>query len=246
MQAEEVRDNLFWIHPPDGGEVYVLRTGDGLALFDTGLHRHREGVVAALRAAGLPPESIRLAFCTHLHCDHVGSMGWWRERFGFTVVAHAAAAPHIESGDVVITGTKIPLAGFDEDFLPCPVDRVVQGGETLTLGERTFTLIHAPGHTEGGLHVRTGDLLFVGDTLFRHGGIGWMDAHWGSNPSDYVETLERMRPDIGRFVCAGHMPPYVLEEVHIERGKEIAAFYIPLDHGLGYPRAPSQYPAADA
>jgi glyoxylase-like metal-dependent hydrolase (beta-lactamase superfamily II) len=237
----EMRPGVFWIHPPDGGEVYVVRTSDGLVLVDSGFPQHRELVLDGMRQAGLRPQEIRLAFCSHLHCDHVGAMGWWRERYGFPVVAHERAAGLIERGDLLATGSEFPLCDLHLAFIPCPIDHRVRGGEKFTVGDRQFEVIHAPGHAVGAIHVLSGDLLFVGDNLNAQGGIGWMDVHWGSNPEDYVETLDRLRAHCGRLALPGHGEPFVLDGERIECGRRIAAFYIPPSHGLGVPRVPSQY-----
>ncbi len=237
----EVRPNVFWFDPPSGGAMYVVRTKDGLVVLDTGLLRHREHFETEMTVRDLDPADLCLGFVSHFHCDHVGGMGWWAETFHFPVVAHERAASPMETADHVITGSHLPYCGFDEPFVPCPVPHRVQGGERFEIGERTFTAVYAPGHTAGSIHVQVDDLLFVGDTLFGNSGIGWMDAHWGSNPEDYVETLERMRPSCGCLVLPGHGEPFALTVEILDRAQEIASFYIPTAHGLGAPRAPSGY-----
>ncbi|MBI2437950.1 MAG: MBL fold metallo-hydrolase [Lentisphaerae bacterium] len=175
---------------------------------------------------------------THFHADHVGAMGWWAHEFGFGVVAHARAAAVVEKGDLVITGAKIPYAGFDEDFVPCPIKHKVVGGECFPVGAHNFEVSAAPGHTLGSMHILCGDILFVGDTLFADGTIGWMDVHWGSNPEDYLHTLEQMRQHCGALCVPGHGAPFLLTNALIDHAREIVAFYIPLGHGLGCPRVP--------
>ncbi|MBI2439986.1 MAG: MBL fold metallo-hydrolase [Lentisphaerae bacterium] len=238
----KVRPELYWFHPPDGGELHVVVTKVGLVLVDSGLLRHREVILGLWRQAGLDPRKIRLGFMTHFHADHVGAMGWWSREFGFSVVAHANAAKVVEKGDLVITGTKIPYAGFDEDFVPCPIRHKVVGGERFPVGKHNFKVSAAPGHTVGSIHILCGDLLFVGDTLFADGSIGWMDVHWGSNPEDYVHTLEQMRPLCGALCAPGHGPPFRLSRTLIKRACKIVSFYIPLGHGLGFPRVPRHSP----
>ena len=241
LRVERVRPDVLWLHPPDGGEMYVVTTDRGPVVFDTGFLKFMPVMVDAVRAAGLDPHAIRLGFVTHLHADHVGAMGAWSREFGFPVAAHELAAGPIEAADPVATGAKMVYAGMDEEFVPCPVRYRLQGGESFQVGNRRFRVIHAPGHTVGSIHIHSGDLLFVGDTLFGNGGIGWMDVHWGSNPEDYVETLERLRSFRGCFTLAGHGAPYVLTDEPIDKGTASAAFHIPYAHGLGSPRVPSLY-----
>jgi glyoxylase-like metal-dependent hydrolase (beta-lactamase superfamily II) len=237
----EVRPGIFWFHPPTGGEVHVVRTTAGLVLFDANMPRCTDAVLDMFAGAGLDPAEIKLAFVTHFHCDHAGAMGDLQKRFGFRIVAHECAVAPMETPDLVVTGTRIPYVGFDEQFIPCRVDHPVKGGESFTVGERRFEVIYAPGHTIGSIHIRLDDVLFVGDTVYADGGIGWLDVHWGSHPGDLVETLERMRAHLGSFVLPGHGSPYVLSDAQIRRGQEIASYFVTSGHGLGSPRAPSQY-----
>jgi glyoxylase-like metal-dependent hydrolase (beta-lactamase superfamily II) len=238
----EVRAGLYWVHPPDGGEVYFVRAGGGeLVMVDSGFYKHREFVRAGMERLHLDPRAIRLGFMTHFHSDHVGGMGWWKTHFGFPVVAHGAGVPAVESGDRLVTGSAIPYAGVDEPFIACRVDHPVRGGETFTVGDARFDVDAAPGHSVRGIHVRWGDVVFVGDNLFGDGSIGWMDVHWGSNPEDYVETLRRLKRHVGRLVCSAHGEPFALRESVIDHAIALAAFYIPTGHGLGRPRAPSQH-----
>lgn len=237
----EVQSNVFWLHSSDGGEVYMVRTSDGLVMFDSSFVRHKDTILADMRSRDLDPRRIRYCFITHLHCDHVGGVGWWQKEYGFPVIAHELAADPIEKADPVATGAYMEYTGFDERFVPCQVTQRVRGGEIFTVGERTFEVIHAPGHSVGSIHILSGNLLFVGDTVFGNGGVGWIDVHWGSHPEDYVETLKRMRPHVGKQVLAGHGEPFVLTAAILRKAIKVPAFYAVGGHGLGSPRAPSLY-----
>jgi glyoxylase-like metal-dependent hydrolase (beta-lactamase superfamily II) len=182
-----------------------------------------------------------MGFVTHFHCDHVGGMGAWREEFGFPVVGHRDCIEPMRAGDLTVTGARMPYVEMDEPFVSCPIDEVVDWERTFRVGERTFLAVAAPGHSVSGLHLLSDELVFVGDNLFEDGTIGWMDVHWGSNPEDYVETLERLRAHRGRLALPAHGEPYTLDDEVIDHGISIASFYLPPGHGLGCPRASSRY-----
>ena len=237
----EIASDIWMFSPPTGGTVYVVRTDAGLALIDSGFFEQRDFILRSMEENGLDPQNISLGFATHFHCDHVGGMGWWQEQFAFDVVAHDLAVLPLETADVVRTGASMPYIGFDAKFIPCPVTHRVSASKSFTIGTRTFRVYGAPGHTVGSIHIATGHFLFVGDNLFAAGTIGWIDVHWGSHPEDYVETLERMRKHVGWTILPAHGEAFVLEDSHIDHAKGIASFYIPTGHGLGSPRAPSQY-----
>lgn len=46
---------------------------------------------------------------------------------------------------------------------------LVHEGDVLHLAGMTFTVMHTPGHTPGGVCYQCGDDLFTGDTLFAPG-----------------------------------------------------------------------------
>ena len=78
-----------------------------------------------------------------------------------------------------------------EDRLPAvPATHLVHEGDVLHLAGMTFTVMHTPGHTPGGVCYQCGDDLFTGDTLFAPG-YGRTDLPGGSW-SDLVRSLRRL------------------------------------------------------
>ena len=59
------------------------------------------------------------------------------------------------------------------------IDEYVSDGDTLTVGNMKFDIIHTSGHTPGGICIYTPNALFSGDTLFSHS-IGRTDFTGGS------------------------------------------------------------------
>ena len=86
----------------------------------------------------------------------------------------------------VAKATGAPTASHQLDAEPLPVkpDRLLAHGDTVTVGDLTFDVIHLQGHTEGsvalalsGPAARDTVQLFTGDCLFP-GGVGktWRDG----------------------------------------------------------------------
>jgi len=80
----------------------------------------------------------------------------------------------------VVRATGAPTAAHRLDAKPLPVapDRILADGDTISIGELTFDVIHLQGHTEGSVALAlagpaAGDAvqLFTGDCLFP-GGVG--------------------------------------------------------------------------
>ncbi len=75
---------------------------------------------------------------------------------------------------VAATGAVTVAGTADAADLPVPVQRTVEHGDTVTVGEQTLEVVHLRGHTPGsialvwrgpgdaGVHVFTGDSLFPG------------------------------------------------------------------------------------
>ncbi|MBR3629792.1 MAG: MBL fold metallo-hydrolase, partial [Oscillospiraceae bacterium] len=65
----------------------------------------------------------------------------------------------------------------------------IREGQTIRAAGLTFTVLHTPGHTPGGVCYLCEGHLFTGDTLFC-GGIGRIDL--GGNRKDMLASLRRL------------------------------------------------------
>ena len=77
-------------------------------------------------------------------------------------------ADHTAGNAAVQAATGCQIVGPQEVRRIAPLDRVIKGGDTVTLGETTFEITDTPGHTLGHIVYRAvaNDIAFVGDTLF--------------------------------------------------------------------------------
>ncbi|NKY84636.1 MBL fold metallo-hydrolase [Nocardia veterana] len=100
------------------------------------------------------PDHLRLIVTTHQHPDH------W------------------QALSAVVSDTGVPTAAhaLDADPLPVRPDRLLADGDTVTIGELEFEVLHLRGHTPGSVALAFTDgdgrtHLFTGDCLFP-GGVG--------------------------------------------------------------------------
>lgn len=128
-------------------------------------------VAAALRERGVTLTGILL---THGHFDHILTLDALRDAFGVPAYVHRADAEML--GDPVRNVSAL-LVG--EQIRRRPAEELWDGGETLTLGEETLTVLSTPGHTPGSVCFRGKDFLVSGDTLFDRS-IGRTDLPGGS------------------------------------------------------------------
>lgn len=87
-----------------------------------------------------------------------------------------------------VTGAPTAAHSLDAEPLPVTPDRILADGDTITIGDLTFGVIHLQGHTEGSvaLALKSPDgvaHLFTGDCLFP-GGVG---KTW--QPGDFERLL---------------------------------------------------------
>jgi len=114
---------------------------------------------------------------THGHMDHVGANKDLKEATGAALLIHAFDAPMLNQ--VAAHAANWGLAAENSP----PPDRTVADGDRIVFGNITLTVMHTPGHTPGGISLKSNGCVFVGDTLFA-GSIGRTDF-----PGGNFETL---------------------------------------------------------
>ena len=111
------------------------------------------------------------------------------------------------------TGTTTVLMGCMHCDFVIPfdasdnVDQYLKEEDSIDIGSHTFSVLHTPGHSPGGicLYCREENLLFSGDTLFNNG-KGRVDNPF-SHPEDMQKSLLKLwgLPEDTR-VLSGHGP----------------------------------------
>lgn len=143
--------------------------------------------------------TVRYILLTHGHYDHTG---------GVADLAKACpqAEVYIHNKDYQNVDPELfPLRGQLSEV------QFYDEGDTIALGGLTLQVLYTPGHSEGSVTLRCGDLLFCGDTLFA-GSCGRTDFPGGSIPK-MLSSLRRLGELEGNLrVCPGHMELSTLEE----------------------------------
>jgi glyoxylase-like metal-dependent hydrolase (beta-lactamase superfamily II) len=149
------------------------------------------GDVARIREAidklGVTPEKILL---THGHLDHAG---------GAAELSEALSLP-IEGPDerdaFLLENLESQGARFGiSDMRNVKPTRWLVEGETVSIGDLTFNVLHVPGHTPGHLVFANIPMRFalVGDTLFQ-GSVGRTDFPYGSHEQLISGIKEKLLP----------------------------------------------------
>lgn len=173
------------------------RTGEGIIIDPVA---EAETIMDNVRQLGL---TIKLIIATHSHPDHIMALGQIKEETGAPFAMHEAeSAGMIASGMARVMGMF--MSGSAEP-LPKP-DMLLKDGEAIEVGDLSFTVLHTPGHSPGGISLYGHGMVFVGDTLFNFS-IGRTDFP-GCSHQQLIESINSKLltlPD-ETIVYPGHGP----------------------------------------
>jgi metallo-beta-lactamase class B len=160
--AEACKENDEWDKPAPPvrihGNTYLVGTcgisailitgSEGHILIDAGTEGGADLVADNIRRLGFQLRDVKILLHSHEHFDHVGGIGRLQQLTGAQLLASPAAAKVFETGTA---GPGDPQAGMHKPFPTARVDRVMQDGEVVRLGNLLLTSTATPGHTPGAL-----------------------------------------------------------------------------------------------
>lgn len=132
-------------------------------------------------ASALSDVQVRLIVATHGHGDHVSGVAALQEATG---APFAMSAPDVDLAMHARQNSR--WASYDA---PKP-DRILAEGDVVKVGDASFRVYEAPGHTPGGIVLLGEGVAFVGDTIFA-GSCGRTDLP-GGNQAVMQHTLSRL------------------------------------------------------
>ena len=114
-------------------------------------------LIAYVQAEGLEVDYI---LETHIHADHLSSAPYIKAKLGGDIA--------IGGQITTIQNTFGSIFNEDESFRRdgSQFDRILNDGDTFTVGDLQAEAYHVPGHTPACMAYRIEDAVFVGDTLF--------------------------------------------------------------------------------
>ena len=215
----EVTEGVYYIPGQDefmpDSHAYVLGkpSSQDLSLVDPGLTGKGGYKVQAIQKAGIELPSIKRVIMTHTHLDHIGCFAEILKQLPWAELwVHRSEADLLEKGDERgVYGMDMfrefcqAQLGLKPGAFKCQVNRKLDGGETLDLGDMTWEVIHIPGHSMGsiGLYHRPMKILIPGDVVYADYAIGRFDLY-GADPAGLKESLMRLAKLEVEILLPGH------------------------------------------
>jgi len=157
---------------------YLIATPEGHILIDTGTTTMHQSIASNIARLGFRTSDVRIILSGHAHFDHIEGHAAMKTLTGARVMAMKGDAESLERG------TDTSALGAS-GWAPLKVDRVLQDGDTVTLGGTTLRAVLSAGHTQGAT---------TWFTVVEDRGRRYTVAFFGANlPNDGVPLLGNPR-----------------------------------------------------
>jgi len=212
-----------------GVNCYLLRTGEGYVLVDTGYAGKRGFLEKKLADSGCRPGDLKLIILTHGDIDHAGNAAYLRERFGAKIAMHRGDARMAEHGDMGWNRKKksdrvslvfrilmvlSPLFASSAKFETFVPDFLVDESYDLSAYGLDAKVVGLPGHSKGSIGVLTasGDLI-CGDFVYNMAGFKLINDF-----PDHVSSMEKVRKLDVTMIYPGHGKPISVDRFRRKYG----------------------------
>lgn len=197
--------------------VYLIYDESDWLLLDIGYEDAVDECIELIRQLDFPFSKCQTLIASHADVDHIQGLAKAKQILKTTVTCHPLSAKYLESGDKLATFAEIAAQDIHMAMPAVEVDHQVNDGDTIKLGGLELEVWHTPGHTDGQLSLRLGNLLLSGDNLFRDGCVGVIDAHHGSSIPDFIASLTRIRESDLEWLLPSHGPAFRKENAMIDK-----------------------------
>jgi metallo-beta-lactamase class B len=211
--------------------VYLITTPAGHILLDGALAESAPQIEQSIRTLGFKVEDIRMLLISQAHFDHVATLAHFRQKTGAQLLVMKGDEGLLASGG----RTDYLFANVPSThFAAVKADRILNDGDTVTLGDVTLTARLTPGHTPGTTTWTTTiaekgrpyRVVFAGSTSVNAG------TRFVNNPSypgiadDFRRAFavqESLSPEI---FLAAHASQFDLAGKRVKAGKEGVAAWV--------------------
>jgi glyoxylase-like metal-dependent hydrolase (beta-lactamase superfamily II) len=186
--------------------VTLLNTSEGYALFDTGAHGDRPGLLAALAERGIPRDDIRHIVLSHLHFDHVANAECFPNAEIILHETEYAYGDQYKSKDAALSQHQV------EAVFRSPRLTLVSGEIDVLPGIR---MIKTPGHTGGHVSlsmVVDGERVILAQDAIKHRLEVETGISAGAFDAEAAGASIRRIAALADVVVPGHDGPFRLKD----------------------------------
>lgn len=135
--------NVYYVGT-EGLSSFLIPSEKGHVLLDGGLPQNAPTIAENIAKLGFSIDDVKVLLNSHAHVDHSGGLASLKKMSGATMIASEGDRSALEGG--------YALGDRDDESLSAPpvvVDRAIEDGEKITLGQNVLTARLTPGHTRG-------------------------------------------------------------------------------------------------
>jgi hydroxyacylglutathione hydrolase len=191
-----------------GVNVYLIDGGSEFLLIDIGWLDTVDEIIDLIRQMDFNLSRCRMIVATHADVDHIQGLARAKELLKTKAAAHPLSVEPIENADKILTYATIKAQDVEYPLEPCKIDLELNEGDVVKVGAVKLRVWHTPGHTEGQLAFKMGNLLFSGDNIYKDSCVGVIDAHHGSDIPHFLDSLRRIQRDDAEFLLPSHGPVF--------------------------------------
>jgi hydroxyacylglutathione hydrolase len=208
---------------------YLVHTGTGYVLIDTGASNKSAELENELASAGCMPGNLDLIVLTHGDFDHTGNAAYLGQKFGTPIGMHQDDAGMAEQGDMfwnrssgnALIRLLAPLLFRFRKSNRFRPDFYLEDGYDLSEYGFDAQVLSIPGHSKGSIGVLTaGGNLFCGD-LFENSDRPATNSIMDDPPACEA-SVEKLQGFEIRTVYPGHGRAFAMDDflVHYRRDHE--------------------------
>jgi len=216
-KAGKIADRLWYLGREEAG-VYLLEGKDGFIIINGGLGYILPDVLKQMKDFGIDAGRINKLLILHSHFDHVGIVPYFKRAYPSIEVYASQPAWKIFAMPKAIeimnsfsrlsakqVGAEDAYKAYDLDWRDDVAGTTISEGDTIDLGGATLSILYTPGHTNCSITAYESEMkaLFASDS----GGIPYLDTSFPSmntNMTEYLESLEKLKPLPVNYLCADH------------------------------------------
>jgi glyoxylase-like metal-dependent hydrolase (beta-lactamase superfamily II) len=210
-RIRRLSDGVTWIDEPHIKEffrcnIWHVRGRDKDMLVDSGM-----GVLSLREWVPLVTERSLDAVASHTHFDHIGTHHEFSCRLCHSAEADVLAGPtrqNTRAEDYVTDDifTELPPGSYMSSTYgvkAAPATRILDDGDVIDLGNRSYEVIHTPGHSPGGIALweQATGILISGDILY-DGPL--IESGYETEMVQYVKSMKRLLALPVDVVHGGH------------------------------------------